>query len=185
MNRRSAPILLLLAALASCTGFHTVVPGEVYRDRQPHEDELIRAIDRRGIKTVVCLRAGKETAVSERAALVAGIDFVRVPMSAMRLPQPETLLQLWRVIATAERPLLFHCRAGVDRTGLACALAVLHDTGDLQQARGQLALLPFGHLAAFGTEAMDAVLDRYAPHHGSMAFPEWVETVYAPDLLGK
>src|SRR5690606_7068908 len=99
-----------------------------------------------------------------------------------RTVSPETLLALWHAAARAPRPLLVHCRAGVDRPGLASALIVLHDTGDLERARGQLALLPYGHLGAFGTEKMGEVLDAYAPHHGTLSFPDWVTTVYAPSL---
>ncbi len=175
---RSLGFLLLVAMASACTGLHEVRPG-VFRSPQPSDDSLARAIDRHELKTVVCLRGmASASAPSQRAANGAGIAFWNVPMSATRLPSPETLLALWRIATDAERPLLLHCRAGVDRTGLACALLVLHDTGDLGLARGQLGLLPYGHLGVFGTQAMGEVLDRYAPHHGSLAFPDWVRDVY-------
>lgn len=180
-------VAILAAGLAACTGFYTVREGEVYRDRQPHEDELVQAIADHGIRTVVCLRGdGPASGASERAALATGVTFVRVPLSAKRMPEPEALLRLWSVIGSSPRPLLFHCRAGADRTGLASALAVLHDTGDLAAARAQLATIPYGHLGALGgTGAMDEVLDRYAPHAATMDFPRFVREVYTPDLLGK
>ena len=59
---------------------------------------------------------------------------------------------------------------------------MLHDTDDLDAARDQLALLPYGHVPLFGTEAMDEVLDRYAPHHGEMPFDRWIDEIYAPAL---
>jgi protein tyrosine/serine phosphatase len=159
------------------------VPGSIYRDRQPAEDDLVARVEDYGIKTVVALR-GRGSAPARRAALATGITFIGLPMSARRLPTVDELLQLWTTIATAERPMLFHCRAGVDRTGLASALAVLHDTDDLAAARAQLALIPYGHLGWFGTAAMDEVLDRYEPWHGTMSFPEWVEQIYARQLAG-
>ena len=182
--RRSLPWLLAVAALAAgCTGFHEVSPGNIYRDRQPAEDELRKVIEDYGIRTVVMLRGGtSDAAPSRRAALAADIAYVNVPISAQRLPPPERLLAIWDTIATAERPILFHCRAGVDRTGLASALAVLHDTGDLDAARHQLALVPFGHTGWFGTGAMDDVLDRYEAHHGDLDFRTWVTDVYAKEL---
>jgi protein tyrosine/serine phosphatase len=185
--RRRLPLLaslLFLASLCGCTGFHEVVPGSIYRDRQPTEDELVARVEDYGIKTVVALR-GKGSAPARRAALATGITFVALPMSARRLPTAAELLALWQTIATAERPLLFHCRAGVDRTGLAAALAVLHDTDDLQQARSQLALIPYGHLGWFGTGAMDEVLDRYEPWHGTLPFADWVEQIYSRQLAGE
>jgi protein tyrosine phosphatase (PTP) superfamily phosphohydrolase (DUF442 family) len=175
-------LLFGLLSFAACTGFREVGPG-VYRSGQAGEDRLARRIEQHDIQTVVCLRnEGGVAAPSARAALGTGAAWWNVPFSATRTPTPETLLALWNVAANAPRPVLIHCRAGVDRTGLASALVVLHDTGDLARAREQLALLPHGHLSAFGTEKMGEVLDRYEPHHGAMTFPEWVANVYAPSL---
>lgn len=178
-RRSLLPLLLLATLLPACTGF-TGIGQDVFRSPQPGEDQLYRRIAAHGIRTVACLRGeGEPSQASARATIASGATFVSVPMSATRPPRPDTLLQLWRLAATAERPLLLHCRAGVDRTGLAAALVVLHDTGDLSQARGQLALVPYGHLGAFGTQAMDDVLDAYEPYADRMAFPDWVQQVYA------
>lgn len=178
---RSAPWLLGVLA-AACTGFRAV-GDDVFRSPQPGEDALARQIAAHDLRTVVCLRGdGDGAAATARAAQGAGIRFWQVPLSAMHLPAPEVLLELWRVAATAERPLLLHCRSGIDRTGLASAIVVLHDTGDLEAARAQLALLPHGHLGLFRAGAMDDVLDRFAPYAARMAFPDWVRDVYAPGL---
>jgi len=182
---RFARLLALAAVIlftGGCTGFRAL-GNDVYRCPQPGEDHLARCIAAHGIKSVVSLRGnGKGSAITARAAAGAGIAFWNVPMSATRRPQPSTLLALWDVAERAERPLLLHCRAGVDRTGLACAIVVLHDTGDLAAARAQLSLLPHGHLGMLGTEAMDEVLDRFEPYAGTMSFPDWVRTVYAPEF---
>ncbi|MCA8952019.1 MAG: tyrosine-protein phosphatase [Planctomycetes bacterium] len=181
---RTPPRFLLLGLLvpfaAACSGIYAV-GADVVRAPQLPEDLLARTIEARGIRTLVCLRAeSPASAPSARAAIGTEVTFLRVPMSANRLPEPATLLALWQIAATAERPLLVHCKAGVDRTGLASALFVLHDTGDLERARGELALIPFGHVAFTSTGAMDRVLELYAPHHAAgTAFPDWVRTVYA------
>ena len=176
--------VLLLASTAlvacSCTGFREGAPG-AFRSPFAREEQLIRRIERHDIRTVVCLRGGRTARLSERATLATDAEFVMVPISAKRAPHPDALRALWRVASEAERPLLVHCRAGVDRTGLAMALVVLHDTGDLAKAREQLAFVPYGHIAAFGTEAMDQVLDRYEPYADRMTFPRWVDEVYAAE----
>ncbi len=175
----AAPWLVGVLA-AACTGFRAVGDG-VFRGPQPGEDQLARQIAAHGIRTVVCLRGpGEGAAATARAAQGAGIRFWQIPMSAMHLPAPEVLLEIWRAAATAERPLLLHCRSGIDRTGLAGAIVALHDTGDLDVARSQLAMLPHGHLGLFRAGAMDEVLDRFAPYAVQMAFPDWVREVYAP-----
>lgn len=183
---RTLPAIAALLAFAACTGPRPVAsaPG-VLRSAQAGEDRLARAIDAHGLRTIACLRGdGEGAAESARAAAAAGAAFWHIPMSATRPPSAPTLLALWRLAAEAERPLLLHCRAGVDRTGLAAAIATLHDTGDLELARRELALLPHGHAGLFGTAAMDAVLDAYAPWQRTLSFPDWVRRVWATSPTG-
>ncbi|MFK7740118.1 MAG: tyrosine-protein phosphatase [Planctomycetota bacterium] len=175
----TAALLALAATATSCTGFREARPG-VLRSTFQREEQLIQRIEDYDIRTVVCLRGGRSARVTARACLAEGVGFREISMSAKRAPDPEDLLALWNVAHTAARPMLIHCRAGVDRTGLASALVVLHDTGDLALARDQLSLWRYGHLAAFGTEAMDQVLDAYEPYLDSHSFPAWVEQVYTP-----
>ena len=187
MNSKTFVAATALALLAGCTGFTTVgETSDVFRCRQPGEDHLSRTIAAHQIRTVVCLRGtGEGSALTARAATGADITFRHVPMSATRMPKPETLLALWDVAGKAERPLLLHCLAGVDRTGLASALVVLHDTGDLDAARDELDFIPHGHVSWFATGAMDEVLDRYEPHQPTMPFPDWVRTVYATEFAAE
>ena len=171
-------MVLLLAS--ACTGFREGMPG-VFRSPFAREEQMIQRIEANDIRSVLCLRGGRTARQSQRAAMGAGAEFRSVPISAKRAPSPTALLRLWNAAETAERPILVHCRAGVDRTGLALAIIALHDTGDLGLAREQLAFFPNGHIAAFGTEAMDNVLDAYEPFDGVLTFPVWVERVYAAD----
>ncbi|MCK5943976.1 MAG: tyrosine-protein phosphatase [Planctomycetes bacterium] len=176
--------MLLLSTLGACTGFREGAP-ELFRSPQPSEELLIQRIEDHGIRSVVSMRGGGSARLTERAARVAGARHYQVSISAKRPPPPDALLALWRIAERAPRPLLVHCRAGVDRTGLAMALFVLHDTGELEQARAQLAFVPYGHLRAFGTEEMDRVLDSYAPFHGVMTFPDWVQRVYRDEYRAR
>lgn len=148
---------------------------------------MARVAERHGVRTIVCLRgSGRSSRPSSRAAIGTNAAFINVPMSATSLPSPDTLLALWQVASTAERPLLLHCRAGVDRTGLASAILVLHDTGDLELARDQLALIPNGHVAFTATGAMDRVLELYEPFGDrGLTFPDWVQREYPAQLAAE
>ena len=184
-HRTSAvrPLLLLLVPLiaGACTGFRETAPG-IWRSPQPGEDRLVRRIQANGIRTVVSLRGGTGARLTERATHAAGASYHAVPMSASQLPRPEQLLELWQIASEAERPIMVHCKAGVDRTGLVSGILILHDTGDLSAARGQLALIPYGHTGLFGTDAMGEVWDRYEPYAAQMTFPQWVRRIYATEV---
>jgi len=173
-------LITLLLTTTACTGFRESMPG-VFRSPFAREEQMIHRLEENQIRTVLCLRGGSTARQSERAAIAGGAAFVAIPISAKSAPTPAALLAMWHVAATAERPILVHCRAGVDRTGLALALIALHDTGDFALARAQLAFVPNGHLSFFGTEAMDRVLDQYEPFLGILSFCAWVERVYAVD----
>lgn len=173
-------MITMLVLTSACTGFREGMPG-VFRSPFAREQQMIRRIEHHGIKSVLCLRGGRSARQSERATMGGGAAYTAVPISAKSAPSPDALLRLWNVAETAERPIMVHCLAGVDRTGLALAIIALHDTGDLELAREQLAFIPNGHIAAFGTEAMDQVLDDFAPYHNVLPFPEWVERIYTAD----
>jgi protein tyrosine phosphatase (PTP) superfamily phosphohydrolase (DUF442 family) len=128
------------------SNLHPVVPGAVYRSAQPSGDVLTEWIDELSLRTVVNLRGRKseddrrwlleEIAAAERA----GVDHVSIRMSAADVPPAQTLRRLVEVLDTADRPLLLHCKAGAERSGLASAVAVLLETGDLERARAEFAL---------------------------------------------
>jgi len=169
----------LILLFAACTGYHEGMPG-VFRSPFQREEQLLRRLEDDQIKTILCLR-GTGKRQSMRAADAHDAAFVFLPFSAKRLPRPDTLRQLWQFAETAERPVLVHCRAGVDRTGLALAVIELHDSGDLDRARSHLSFVPYGHIPAFGTDNMDRVLDLYEPFVGKLPFPVWIDRVYAKD----
>ncbi|WP_246868208.1 tyrosine-protein phosphatase [Piscirickettsia salmonis] len=53
------------------------------------------------------------------------INHFNVALDAHKVPSLNTLHYLIYLIENAPRPLLFHCRAGADRTGLASALSII------------------------------------------------------------
>ncbi|HUT60863.1 MAG TPA: tyrosine-protein phosphatase [Phycisphaerae bacterium] len=145
------------------TNFHTVVPGEVYRAAQPGGWALDRWVGRYGLKTVINLRGdgpGRVLDGERRAAERLGIRMANVRLSADHTPSALELKKLVVLLDTVERPILLHCRAGADRTGLASVMAAMAVGGQgYTAARGQMSLL-YLHLGD-DPEQIEGVLHQY------------------------
>lgn len=117
-----------LAYLQFSGNFHAVSAGQVYRAAQMQPAQLERWQARHGIAAVLNLRGENggtdwydaEIAATEQLG-IAHIDFRMSASHALRGPEA---LRLIEVMRAAPKPLLIHCQAGADRTGLAAALYV-------------------------------------------------------------
>jgi protein tyrosine phosphatase (PTP) superfamily phosphohydrolase (DUF442 family) len=203
MPRRMAlAALVLLAAICSVAlvapgpvhtflfedNLHTVVPGQIYRSAQPSAADLEALIRRLHLRSVLNLRGDAEEKrwyrAERRVSATTGVRLFTVHLSAKTLPPAQRLREVLDVLETAPRPLLLHCKGGVERSGLVAALAVLLDGGDLDAARAQFAaskgfLLP--------TTDLPDVLDEYQrwlASRGVTSTParvqRWVQRDYAP-----
>ncbi|HEX4589170.1 MAG TPA: tyrosine-protein phosphatase, partial [Gemmataceae bacterium] len=168
---------------------HVVIPGEAYRCAQLSHDQFVDTIRGHGIRTVVNLRGTSPEqdwyAAESQATFDADISQEDITLSAYRLPSPDELRRLIEVFDHSEYPILFHCRQGVDRTGLTAALALLlyTDTG-LDEARRQLSVR-YSHFSLGRTTAMQRFFDLYAgwldgrPHAPGL-FRRWATEEYCP-----
>jgi protein tyrosine/serine phosphatase len=170
---------------------HTVIPGKVYRSAQPSGDDVREYARERGVKTIVNLRGlspefewYKDEA---RAAHELGLSQEDITLSANSLPPPNELKRAVEVLDRCEYPILIHCKAGADRTGLISALALLLFTdATLGEARQQL-LPRYGHFRFGRTASMDKFFDQYEHYllsqkseHTRENFREWIAHHYCP-----
>ena len=178
-----------LRALLFESNLHPVVAGAIYRSAQPTEVDLDRWARELGLRAVVNLRGAKgqddrRWLAEERAAAERnGLEHVSLRMSADDMPPAQTLRELVHILDTAPRPLLLHCRAGAERSGLAAAVAVLLDGQDLAAARAEFAV-DKGFIQAWNPR-LPRVLDDYETWlAGQPTTPErfrsWVASEYAP-----
>ncbi|HVK92354.1 MAG TPA: dual specificity protein phosphatase family protein [Mycoplana sp.] len=152
---------LYLAYLHVTGNFHEVIPGELYRSAQPSAAQLDDYVRRYGIKTVLNLRGPsdrdwyrQEIAESRRL----GIRHVDFRMSAQRLLTTEQSAALIAIMRDAPKPILVHCQAGADRSGLASVIYLQQIAKvDEETAEWQLSLI-YGHIGLpfLGAYAMDA-----------------------------
>ncbi|SEN04061.1 Tyrosine phosphatase family protein [Loktanella fryxellensis] len=106
--------------------FHAVSPGVVYRSGQMDGQDLARWRREVGIASVLNLRGARpgadwyetELALTDRLS-IQHIDF---ELSEARDLTDDEVARLTAVMRDAPKPLLIHCRAGADRTGLAAAI---------------------------------------------------------------
>ena len=112
-----------------------------------------------------------------------GVGVVVFEFNAGHLPPPKELARLIDVLQTAPRPILLHCRNGVDRAGMASAVAalVVGKVG-LDQALAQLPRLR----ANGGSVHVSDVFGQYraycrekgADADDPATFKKWVADVY-------
>lgn len=123
----AVPLGYYLVFFVVRANFREVVPQKVYRSAQPSPAQLRGWIRRYGIRTVINLRgdAGKITADARAVANEMGAKMVSIGLDADEIPHRPLLAKLIQTIETAERPMLIHCRAGVDRSGMASTLAAM------------------------------------------------------------
>lgn len=152
--------------------FATVIAGEVYRSAQPSPADVREYAARNGIRSIINLRGeniGKawydeEIAVSKEL----GITHMDFRISARRELDQNKVEALLATMRNAPKPILIHCKAGSDRTGLASALylAAVAKQGE-KAAEDQLSFY-FGHLSLpFIPEyAMDRTFEAMEPMLG-------------------
>lgn len=167
------PLALVALVAGSWAGYlrvtgniHEVDAGKVYRSGQLWPSQLSRVLEEKRIRTVINLRGenlDRAWYVDEvKVTQAAGVRHISLPMSANREPNDALLASLIETLRTAEQPVLIHCEAGADRTGLASALytlLTLHRSP--QEADAQLSFR-YGHFPwlTSRTGAMDRTFWR-------------------------
>ncbi len=112
--------------------FAVVVPGQIYRCGEITPEQLERLRREYGIRTVLSL-LNPTAEISRReqaAARRLGIRWINVPLSGDGSSTPADRDRIRAVLLDPRlRPLLVHCAAGVNRTGLAIGMYRLHAQG--------------------------------------------------------
>jgi len=147
--------------------FHAVEEGNVYRSGQLDGDKLNHRIKDVGIKSVLNLLGenqgqewyGAEVAISNSH----GIEHINYRMSSRKLLNLDQMHEVLQIIENAPKPILIHCNAGADRTGLVSALYLANKGGKLEKVQDALSIR-YGHLPIFHwaeTIAMDKSLSLF------------------------
>ncbi|WP_027993825.1 dual specificity protein phosphatase family protein [Sinorhizobium meliloti] len=129
--------------------FHEVLPRELYRSAQPSAADIASYARQYAIETIVNLRGKSEEAwylQEVDAANRAGIAHIDFRLSASEKVSLNKARHLVALLHDAQKPILIHCRAGADRTGLASMIYLQQIAGvDEETAEWQLSVR-YGHL---------------------------------------
>lgn len=145
---------LIFPVVLYAQNFYEVDPDQYYRSAQLSKSEFKEYIKEYGIKTVINLRGanpGENWYDNEKEAMkeIGNIQHYDIPMSAKRLPHPKDLTQLLHIFRNAPRPILVHCKAGVDRTGEASAIYVQEYMGWSKKDSLKMLSPRYGHFKFF------------------------------------
>ena len=170
--------------------FHTVTPGTLYRSGLLSPFLLRSYLRRYGIKSIVCLQGEHPGARwYQRELDIAetwGVKHYAVGLSARKYLSPADFDELVTLLALCPKPVLVHCKAGADRTGLLCAAWRLVFEGALPEEACRELAAQYGHLPKLNkTGAMGHSFWNYAlwrevtgvqPHSQKPLFaphPDW------------
>lgn len=152
--------------------FHTVIEDELYRSAQPNAAQLASYVRLHGIKTIINLRgedAGAAWYESELAtARRLGVEHIDYRMSASRKLTPARADEMVAIMAAASKPILVHCQAGSDRTGLVSALYSYRVAGRSEDWSERQLSFFFGHVGIphiSSAYAMDASWETIEDHY--------------------
>ena len=112
--------------------FAVVEPGRLYRSGEVEPAELRRAAERYGIRTVLSLlNPDDDESKAERAmAEKLGLRWLNVPLTGDGASTPEARDRIRAIMLDDSlAPLLVHCAAGANRTGLACGIYRINRDG--------------------------------------------------------
>jgi len=165
-----------------------VDPGFVIRSAQP-TTQLAQMIQQHHLESILNLRGGSSRdswySAEVRTAEASGVDFFDLPLSPIRRPSRRELLLLIDVLDRCTYPLLIHCKAGADRTGLASAIYLMTHRGESPREASRAFTLIHSHVPLFGPQHLHEPLEEYAAWldsrkltHTAQRFRDWVKDDY-------
>jgi protein tyrosine phosphatase (PTP) superfamily phosphohydrolase (DUF442 family) len=158
-----------------------------WRSSQPAPHH-IRALSRRGIRTIVNLRGERRCgsySLEQAACQRYSIELVNFHIRSRRAPYPQEIVASIALFDQMQYPMLMHCKSGAERTGLMSLLYLwLREGVPLVEARRQLSPW-FGYFRCSKAGILDRFIEYYLEdtRQQPRSFLDWVEHVYDPDKL--
>lgn len=147
--------------------FHPVTEGEAYRSAQLNGSRLEKYIRRHNIRSVLNLqgRHAGEDWYEDELAVCARLQVAHydVALSASHEPTATQVQELVTIFRNAQRPILLHCQAGADRSGLVAAMWKVVVDGESKAEAGKQLTFWYGHFPLGDKRAMDNFFEKWKP----------------------
>lgn len=165
------------------SNMHQVSEG-VWRASQPSPRRIHR-LKAKGIRTIISLRGTTPTAhlrLEKDACERCNIAFHTCTLSGFELSEADELLRLLEILRTAERPLMFHCKSGADRSGLVSALYLLSQDNFQPEAVKQQLNYRYFHFSMGRAGVLDLLVSTIITDlsESGDSLVKWLETRYDP-----
>lgn len=172
--------------------FYTVIPNTVYRSGQPNESDIINWKKIYNIKSILNLRGdvylnkleNKDTIQTYNQAEKLGIKTKFIALSSKNFPKPNEIREISDFIIESPKPLLIHCKHGVDRTSMVSAIALILNNKPIDTALGEMTSIK-GFFPQRHQEILRLFLLEYKNwltnnHYDSnkQRFRYWLENIY-------
>ncbi|WP_296818167.1 protein tyrosine phosphatase [Brevundimonas sp.] len=168
---------------------HWIGP-DMIRANQPWPFQL-KWWARRGLKTVINLRGGFDSAfyaLEKDACERYGLRMVDATMYSREIPSRERMMFAQELFQTIEYPALMHCKSGADRAGIMSVLYRHFHLGEpIREAVKELGFRTL-HVRQGKTGVLDYMFERYLTEAESqgIAFMDWVMSdAYDPVAMKK
>jgi len=162
---------------------------DAWRSNQPGPVS-IRRLSKKGIRTLVNLRgsgSGGAILLEERACERYDVQLMHFRMSSRGAPSKERILAFAELIQQTDKPVLFHCKSGADRSGFAAGLyLLLTGQGSVADAKAQLTWrnLHFKGAKTGMLHEFFCAYERYQKSADSeLSFLAWTAQLYDPIQL--
>jgi protein tyrosine/serine phosphatase len=154
--------------------FHKVDEG-VYRSAQILPWRLKKIIKKYNIKTIINLR-GKNNYLYKREKEICedmGVEYIELPIASRTLPKIEKMEKLKEILFDkSKRPILFHCKAGADRSGFVATFYRIIKGESPKEAIKKELRLRYGYISLSKAGRIKEFFSKYT---GKKDFLEWAK----------
>jgi len=144
------------------------IAPKVYRSAQPTMGQLKKYRDKYGIKTIINLKNDNRNSAyflfEEQRCKQLGLKLINVNVRSRIAPKTRQLIEYKKIMEEMHEPVLIHCKAGVDRTGVFCTLYQYFIEKKHIKDTNQLRFFPYGYIKYSNAGIVNYYFEQFAKY---------------------